>query len=660
MKTICYDCFQEYESGFGVCPHCGFTAEQDHREPNHLPAGTILQGRYLIGRICGFGGFGVTYKAFDKQLESVVAIKEYFPNGLVNRVPGETKVIPFSGKRYNEFLIGKQRFLEEARITARYVSHRNIVNVLDFFETNETAYIVMEFLNGIDLAEYLETATGGTERISVDQAVDIILNVCNALKTIHRDGILHRDISPDNIYLCLNNTIKLYDFGAARFSGNKDKLLTVILKPGYAPVEQYVEEDVTVNNQGPWTDIYALGATMYKMVTGVKPVESMNRKINDELAEPMTLVPEIPQYLNDAIMRAMAVEPHLRFQTVEEFEAVLKQEKKVVSVKTTIRRKKRFRLIGISAASAAVLIGFVLFAAKWFEKKENNTLPPSELRIWYVSESEAASAALEAVREEFCKSFDTVTVELTGFSAGEYQQALTKAFADGSAPSLFQSDGLDPASVQAAPLDDVLGHISLNDYWYLNKVKSDILDSKKLPVGMNLPVFYLNTSMCDSEDSKVTELAGLLGDSGGTLSVSEACADVFDRLYPSAPYTKESSDKFIHGVTSLLFSQMSDYYEIRKALPGRYRVLSAEAEGITAVLTNHWSLGTAENRDDYKAAQRFLEYMLSDNAQDFLYVRNETPGLPVNRNALSIYRDVYRNDMEYLLEHLSGYQVQFE
>ena len=268
MIVKCYDCFKDYDDKYEVCPHCGYIPRSDKREANHLPLGTVLKDRYIIGRTCGFGGFGVTYKAFDMQLENIVAIKEYFPNGTVNRVPGTENIVMFSGNRLKEFNYGLSRFLDEARTTAKYSSHKNIVNVLDYFEANKTAYIVMEFLDGITLEKFLETSTDGTEKLDIQQAVDIALNICNALKTIHKDGVIHRDVAPDNIFLCLNNTIKLFDFGAARFSLDKDKLLTVILKPGYAPVEQYVEQDEKVNNQGPWTDIYALGATLYKLVTG--------------------------------------------------------------------------------------------------------------------------------------------------------------------------------------------------------------------------------------------------------------------------------------------------------------------------------------------------------------------------------------------------------
>lgn len=658
MSIICYDCFREYDAGLRICPHCGYAADADRREPNHLPAGTVLQARYVIGRVCGYGGFGVTYKAFDRQLETPVAIKEYFPNGTVNRIPGTTEAVLFGGKRLREYEYGKQRFLDEARITARYVSHKNIVNVFDYFEANKTAYIVMEFLDGIDLEKYLETSTGGTERVSPAQAVDIALSICNALKTIHKDNILHRDISPDNIYLCLNHTIKLYDFGAARFSADKDKLLTVILKPGYAPVEQYVEQDTKVNNQGAWTDIYALGATLYKMVTGVKPVESMNRKIKDELVEPIALVPDIPQYLNDAIMRAMAVEPHLRFQTVDEFAAVLQQKKQVVSLKKTIRRKKRARLVGIAAAAAAVAVGFVFFAKRWNTQKDDNTLPAASIKVWYIG-GDAEKQALESIRDEFCSSFDGVEIELQGFPAEIYRMQLQTAESIGMLPTVYQSDGVDTAQMDAAPLDAVLEKLDLGAYWYLDDVRQEMLAQKKLPVGYDLPVFYLNHTLCDYDGERVAKLADVFGESG-TISVADAYAKEFAALFDEPQFMRRSINDFCSGNSKLLFSHITDYYTVRNALPGQYRLLAVDVKDAAVRLGHCWSWRDTGEPDAAKVAQRFLEYLLSDNAQDYLFVRNETPGLPVNKNALAVYTDVYRSDMQPLLARPSAYEAKLE
>ena len=157
---LCLNCMKPFEEAYGVCPYCGYIPGTAPEEAYHLHPGTILHGRYIVGTTVGFGGFGITYRAWDATLEKKVAIKEYYPNGIVNRVPGQKTVIIYSGNRADEFQKGKLRFLAEARNMARFNTHPNIVNVHEFFEENSTAYIVMEFLEGISYKQYIENCGG--------------------------------------------------------------------------------------------------------------------------------------------------------------------------------------------------------------------------------------------------------------------------------------------------------------------------------------------------------------------------------------------------------------------------------------------------------------------------------------------------------------------
>ena len=279
----CLNCMEIFDEVYGVCPHCGFIPGSPPKEAYHLFPGTVLRGRYIVGTTVGFGGFGITYRAWDKTLDKMVAIKEFYPNGLVNRVPGEKTVIIYSGNRANEFENGKIRFLAEARNMAMFNTHPNIVNVYEFFEENNTAYIAMEFLKGMSFKQYI-AAQGG--KIGWQTAVSVVLSVLDGLKEIHRAKIIHRDVSPDNIFLVPTDDgkdyrIKLIDFGAARFaSGEEEKTLSIILKPGYAPPEQYRSK----SRQGPWTDLYAVGAVLYRAITGIMPEEA-RRVISDRARE---------------------------------------------------------------------------------------------------------------------------------------------------------------------------------------------------------------------------------------------------------------------------------------------------------------------------------------------------------------------------------------
>ena len=351
----CFNCMNTYAEEYEVCPHCGYVHSAQPKEAFHLYPGTVLHERYVVGATVGIGGFGITYRAWDQALDKQVAVKEYFPNGVVNRVPGNPEVIVFSEEATGEFQKGRVRFLAEAENMARFNAHPNIVDVYDFFEENHTAYIVMEFLDGLSFKQYLSLYDGV---IPWQKAVEIVNPVLKALKEIHKKKIVHRDISPDNIYILPLDSqlehfvVKVIDFGAARLSdGEEEKTLSIILKPGFAPPEQYEKK----SRQGPWTDFYAVGAMLYLAITGVKPDESLNRMIKDELAGPSELIPDLPRYLNDTIMRALALNPELRFRNADQFLEALNQQARVLTVS---QKRLRYRMIRIGAAvGACVLIG---------------------------------------------------------------------------------------------------------------------------------------------------------------------------------------------------------------------------------------------------------------------------------------------------------------
>lgn len=264
---------KEYGKEFDVCPHCGYIAGTLPQNKSHLRGGTELCGRYMVGKVLGYGGFGITYIAWDQKLKRTVAIKEFFPNSLSTRSEGESSVSCYDSKALRFFNDGIKKMLDEGSRLSKFSGNENIVNVYDCFEENNTAYIVMEYLEGKDLKQYL-AENGG--KLSPEKAVEIILPVLNALEDMHKEKIIHRDIAPDNIFLCGNGKIKLLDFGSARLAvEDSEKSLSVMVKRGYAPKEQYASR----SKQGPWTDVYAVCATLYKMITGSLPSESMERDI---------------------------------------------------------------------------------------------------------------------------------------------------------------------------------------------------------------------------------------------------------------------------------------------------------------------------------------------------------------------------------------------
>ena len=278
-----------------------------------LRKGTRLIGRYTIEGVLGQGGFGITYLGMDELHEKPVAIKEFFPQGIVTRniEYQDTVTVTFVGEKDN-YEKGKERFLKEARTMAKFSKDKGIVKALDFFEINNTAYIVMEYLEGVTLKQYLRE----NKRIDAEDLVELLVPLIESLDEIHSQGLIHRDISPDNIMVLPDGRIKLMDFGAARdYTEFGEKSLSIVLKPGYAPPEQYQTHGV----QGPWTDIYALCATMYKCITGENPPDAIERVMDDHLKKISAFGISVSPQIEKAIIKGMSVAAKDRYQNVGDF-----------------------------------------------------------------------------------------------------------------------------------------------------------------------------------------------------------------------------------------------------------------------------------------------------------------------------------------------------
>ena len=278
-----------------------------------LRKGTRLIGRYTIEGVLGQGGFGITYLGMDELHKKKVAIKEFFPQGIVTRniEYEDTVTVTLVGEKEN-YDKGKERFLKEAQTMAMFSKDKGIVKALDFFEINNTAYIVMEYLEGVTLKQYLRE----NERIDAEDLVELLVPLIEALDEIHSQGLIHRDISPDNIMVLPDGRIKLMDFGAARdYTEFGEKSLSIVLKPGYAPPEQYQTHGV----QGPWTDIYDLCATMYKCITGENPPDAIDRLVDDHLKKISAFGFTVSPQIEEAIIKGMSVAAKDRYQNVGDF-----------------------------------------------------------------------------------------------------------------------------------------------------------------------------------------------------------------------------------------------------------------------------------------------------------------------------------------------------
>lgn len=331
ITELCPGCFLD-KGHVSLCPRCGYN-ESFKRGPLVLPHRALLhQGQYLIGRVLGkLGGFGITYLALDTHLETRVAIKEYLPRDLAGRDGGKATISAHSVEDGEFFRYGLTQFLQEARTLAQF-DHANIVRVRNFFEENGTGYLVMDYYDGITLADYLAQQPQG--RLPEKTAVGILMPILDALREVHAKNFLHRDIKPQNIYLTTGSRPILLDFGAARQAmSERSRSLSVVLSEGYAPYEQYHRR----GEQGPWTDIYACAAVLYHAVAGEAPPPAAERVHKDEL----DIAVGVSKSLANALRHGLAPDHHNRPQRMTEFQALLLGDSQPSDVKMVGQKPKK-------------------------------------------------------------------------------------------------------------------------------------------------------------------------------------------------------------------------------------------------------------------------------------------------------------------------------
>lgn len=328
QETLCMGCMHGRQNNGEACPRCGWNDSCGNLQ-HQLATETILDGKYIVGRALGQGGNAITYIGFDLALLRRVAIKEYFPASYCSRPDAKQSpvVTPAPGDKETYYYDNRSSFLNEARALVKFESLPGIAKVREYFEENNTAYIVLDYIEGINLLEYLGRRGG---KIPADEVFSMIQPVMGSLSQVHKAGVIHRDISPENIIIESPGRPRLIDFGSAMSYINGAEGADVMLKPGYAPPEQYNRQGV----QGPWTDIYALCATMYKLITGVTPPDALARMQGTPLALPSDMGIEIDPIKEQMLMQGLAVDYKRRFSDVAALYRALYMAEKAARTET--------------------------------------------------------------------------------------------------------------------------------------------------------------------------------------------------------------------------------------------------------------------------------------------------------------------------------------
>ena len=382
IQNRCFGCMEPIQSY--PCPNCGFDSGKSQNAEYTLPVGTILAGKYLVGRVLGQGGFGITYIGWDMALERKVAIKEFYPSGQVSRAPGDTSLTWYSTEAAQQAQQnGMGMFLKEARKMSKVDNIPGVVRVQDLFQENATAYIIMDFVEGVTLKARLQKAGP----LAWDQAKGIFLPAIRTMEQVHQAGLIHRDLSPDNLMLTPEGGVRVLDLGAAKdLSINSGLSSMQVAKSGFSPWEQYLQQ----GGSGPWTDVYAMAATIYYTLTGKLPPNAVDRANQDTISWVEPGLAAMSAGALKALQKAMAVQARDRIQSMEILEKGLFEEKeapvapkveKAAPKKVSQKRpgKSRPRWLIPTAAALVLCLGATVLLPRKTQKSttQGNSAPKS-------------------------------------------------------------------------------------------------------------------------------------------------------------------------------------------------------------------------------------------------------------------------------------------
>lgn len=623
-NQICFRCFK-VKGDYEVCPHCGYIEDTKAKEVYQLAPGTMLRERYIIGAGIGFGGFGITYKAYDTVLSIVVAVKEFYPAGLVNRGEGEVKVGIFSGDKEQEFRRQLARFLEEAKNLASFSKEKDIINVYDYFEENQTAYIIMEYVD----APLLKTRLREEGRMSAETAEGYMVAILNALSKIHAHGIIHKDISPDNIFLTGEKEVKIFDFGAAKFEGTQtERTEVVVVKAGYTPPEQYRSK----NEQGFFMDVYAAGAVFYEMLTGEKPMDAPDRAVEDELTKPSEYQIQISEYTERVILKALALRPEQRFQTAEEFrDAIVRQKRVELPQEELEKNRRRKKILTVSSTVTIVVMGILLLLSQTVfsgrGKLNVADIKETQLEVWLCAVDESAGQEMKQVfLESVEKECPQLKVSVRVMPQEEYQEEIQQAAAQGKLPEVFCTDGI-AAEEYCEELSVLMRTIRRSSYLYLDELAGGTLF--ELPTAVQVGVVYADQKKAE-ELPEALELKSL-EERGKSLAYLDE-GDVF------AGFGDEDEEG------SLVIGDLSDLGRVKAATveqmpPTDFAVLPVLKGGkLVGLVENCYGVNKRADANTKKAGMFLLSLLLSDGMQSVSYMDNED-GIPLNRAVLEDYKE---------------------
>ena len=606
---LCPSCMQPIEDHASTCPYCGYEDFSTLHISIFLPPGTILNNRYYIGKALGHGGFGITYIGKDMALDRTVAIKEYYPTGLAARNADSTNVESYEGEYGKQFYSGLDKFIAEAKRLAAFGHVPGIVQIYDGFRANNTGYIVMEYLRGCTIKDLVKEGRSYT----FEEAAKILVPVLDTLDVIHSNDIIHRDIAPDNIFITDEEKVMLIDFGASYYAEkNVDKTVSVVLKHGFAPEEQYK----THPHLGPWTDIYGVSATLYYLLTGEKPVSSIERIPDDVLKLPSALNGAITHEQEAVILKGMAVRAEDRYQSAKEMKAAIlacmpaeentdKESKEndascneQSSDGMTPPQKGNGKLTGILAAVALVAVATAIGT--------NITRRPVKDSDLTETVTQTAGAADESATEEPVEYLVT-HIHSDGTTTTDKGSVI-----EGNEQIIVPSPN---GEEEYAAVSLISGQPTVSIDYSTGEAKIEA-DTTFSPVKLK---YYYQTESSDADADAPTAWFGMLADASGSLSYSFYAPEpiIVDENFPvNEPLTDEQIAKILDRRKTDNYAMGFENY--------RYYIEMGEGKNEYSPLA-YWG---GESAPLIRVSDRNVIPLLVDSNYIMAVMQTKTPGPP--------------------------------
>ncbi len=658
------------------CIECGEELDYGDLVDFYIKPGSKLNnGRYLIGKDINFGGFGITYIAYDYELKMKVAIKEFYPSNSeskAERDPDSNDVL-ISDELKENFEEGKIRFIEETKFLGKFNHLNSIVKVIDWFEDNHTIYMVMEYLDGIGLDEFIKHHDN--RKLEYDEAIELIVPIIEALEEVHGLGVLHRDISPDNLYL-VNEKLVLLDFGAAKYTNVKESE-NEIVKMGYSPIEYYSKKEA----HGTWSDVYSLSACLYFMITGVKPLDSMDRFQKDILKSLNKVCPGVPKEISNTVMRGMATKKKNRLKNMSELLLGL-TKKKFYKLPEEVIKARKVRNVSIVLANSLVVIAVILYYFNFVLERPlmDGKLADSTVTPLVDLDSESA---LNEVITNFEQQYTNVKFDFVSASLTDYNQEYTSRAGTINSIDMFKQNLLevresDDKLFSMIELYETLDEGSSYATDWLNQ---GLLKETEYPIGFDFKVIYYNENLLESYNTLGSDLSisDMLSFKSKTnmhiklVSVSPNNVDALMYLFDidlttnvksnddylglkthidqgDIEVTTNALDDFLSEKSLFYIGNASDIQNILRGMPGYAGVArinnSKGKHIILGNITEFWSINDEATDSEKEIYMTFLGYLSGDYCQNVLSIQ-ENKFLPVNKDILEMYMGI-NDDLSFI------------